>query len=85
MQGGKNWFFPKEMKANRFFWDSHWLEIWSNHFCPSMGRNGGIVAIDLGVTPTDTHHHPFSQLILGQIFNEDVTVYSPPWLFKSLQ
>jgi hypothetical protein len=22
MQGGKNWFLPKEMNANRFFWDS---------------------------------------------------------------
>jgi hypothetical protein len=37
MQGGKNRILPKEMNANRFFWDSHWLEIWSNHFCPSMG------------------------------------------------
>jgi hypothetical protein len=46
MQGGKNWFLPKEMNANRFFWDSHWLEIWSNHFCPSMGPNGGSVATD---------------------------------------
>ncbi len=45
MQGGKNWIFPKEMIANRFFWNSHWLEIWSNHFCPSMGPNGGIVAM----------------------------------------
>jgi hypothetical protein len=36
MQGGKNWIFPKEVNANRFFWDSHWLEIWSNHFCPSL-------------------------------------------------
>jgi hypothetical protein len=34
------------MNANRFFWDSHWLEIWSNHFCPSMGLNGGSVATD---------------------------------------
>jgi hypothetical protein len=42
-QGGKNWFLPKEMNANRFFWDSHWLEIWSNHFYPSMGPNGGSV------------------------------------------
>jgi hypothetical protein len=25
MQGGKNWFLPKEMNANRFFWDSHAL------------------------------------------------------------
>jgi hypothetical protein len=46
MQGGKNWFLPKEMNANRFFWDSHWLEIWSNHFYPSMGTNGGSVAVD---------------------------------------
>jgi hypothetical protein len=28
------------------FWDSHWLEIWPNHFCPSMGPNGGSVAMD---------------------------------------
>ncbi len=49
MQGGKNWFFPKEMNANRFFCDSHWLEIWSNHFYPSMGTNGGSVAMDSAV------------------------------------
>jgi hypothetical protein len=50
MQGGKNLFLPKEMNANRFFWDSHWLEIWSkNHFCPSMGPNGGSVATDSGL------------------------------------
>jgi hypothetical protein len=46
MQGGKNWILPNEINANRFFWDSHWLEIWSNHFCPSMGPNGGSVATD---------------------------------------
>jgi hypothetical protein len=46
MQGGKNWFLPKEMDANRFFCDSHWLEIWSNHFYPSMGPYGGRVAMD---------------------------------------
>ncbi len=27
MQGGKNWILPKEMNANRFFWDSHWPEM----------------------------------------------------------
>jgi hypothetical protein len=49
MQGGKNWILPKEKSANRFFWDSHWLEIWSNmHLCPSMGPNGGSVAMDSG-------------------------------------
>jgi hypothetical protein len=46
MQGGKNWIFATVMNANRFFWDSHCLEIWSNHFCPSMGPNGGSVAMD---------------------------------------
>jgi hypothetical protein len=37
--------FAERDDANRFYWDSHWLEIWSNHFCPSMGPNGGSVAI----------------------------------------
>ncbi len=46
MHGGKNMFLPKEMNANRFFWDSHWLEIWSNHLCPSMVPNGGSMAMD---------------------------------------
>jgi hypothetical protein len=46
MVGGLNRLLPKEINANRFFWDSHWLEIWSNHFCPSMGPNGGNVAMD---------------------------------------
>jgi hypothetical protein len=46
MQGGKNWILPKELNANRFFWDPHWLEILSNHFCPSMGPNGVSVAMD---------------------------------------
>jgi hypothetical protein len=49
MQGGKNWILPKYIDATRFLWDSHWLEIWSNHFCPSMGLNGGSVATDSGV------------------------------------
>jgi hypothetical protein len=41
MQGGKNC----DNNANRFFWDSYWLEIWKNHLCPFMGLNGGTVAI----------------------------------------
>jgi hypothetical protein len=65
MQGGKNWFLPKEMNANRFFWDSHWLEIWSNHFYPSMGPNGGSVAMDSGYTQS-------KQAILLPIFDGDV-------------
>jgi hypothetical protein len=31
MHGGKNWILPKEMNANQFFQDAHWLEIWK---CP---------------------------------------------------
>jgi hypothetical protein len=45
MQRAKNWILPKEINANRLFWDSHWLEIWSNHLCLSMGPNGGSVAM----------------------------------------
>jgi hypothetical protein len=48
MRGGKNWILPKYINSNRFFWVSHWLETWSNHLCPSMGPNGGIVAMDSG-------------------------------------
>ncbi len=46
IQGGKNWIFSKEMNANWFFWDSHWLEIWPNHLCPSIGPNGGSMVMD---------------------------------------
>jgi hypothetical protein len=46
MREVKNWILPEEMNVNRFFWDSHWLEIWSNHLCPSIGPNGGSVAMD---------------------------------------
>jgi hypothetical protein len=46
MQGSKNWILPKEINANRFFRDSHWLEIWKNPLCPSMGPNGGSVVMD---------------------------------------
>jgi hypothetical protein len=34
MQGGKNRILPKEINANRFFRNSHWLEIWKNRLCP---------------------------------------------------
>jgi hypothetical protein len=47
MQGGKNWIFPKRDEGEPVLLGlSDWLEIWSNHFCPSMGPNGGSVAID---------------------------------------
>ncbi len=48
MQGGKkNWILPKR-----------W-EIWPNHFCPSMGPNGGSVAMDY----VSTHDSSFLNLI----------------------
>ncbi len=68
MQGGKNWFLPKEMNANRFFWDSHWLEIWSNHFYPSMGTNGGSVAMDSAVATSLLHKSVyFTQSIILEV------------------
>ena len=37
MQGGKNRILPKQINANRFFWDAHWLEIWKNHLWRERG------------------------------------------------
>jgi hypothetical protein len=61
MKEGKNWILPKEVNSNRIFWDSHWLEIWSNHFCPSMGPNGGSVAMD-PIVLIGTPLHPPSRV-----------------------
>ncbi len=36
-QGGKNWILPKEISANRFFWDSYWLETWKKRFLSLYG------------------------------------------------
>jgi hypothetical protein len=55
MQGSKNWILPKEMNANRFFWDSNWLESWSNHCFHSMGPNRGNVAMDSVLVCSCTH------------------------------
>jgi hypothetical protein len=52
MQEGKNWILPEEINANRF-WDFHWLEIWKNNLCPSMGPNRGGVAMDSAVVETE--------------------------------
>jgi hypothetical protein len=48
IQGGEIWILSKEIRANRFFCYSHWLENWNNHFCPSMGPNGRSMAMDSG-------------------------------------
>jgi hypothetical protein len=58
MQGGKNWISPKDINADRFFRGSHWLEIWTNHFCPCMGPNGRSVAMDFRYRgPTELVQH----------------------------
>jgi hypothetical protein len=61
IQEGKNWILPKEINANRFFWDSHWLEIWSNHLFSSMGPNGWIVAM------VSVHHIGHGPSIPGHV------------------
>ncbi len=45
IQGGKNWILLKKINAYMLFLDSHWLKL-ENHFCPSMGPNGGSVAME---------------------------------------
>ncbi len=50
LQGGQNRIWMEEINANRFFWDSLWLEIWKNHLCPPMGPNRGSMAMDSGKT-----------------------------------
>ncbi len=39
MQGGQKWILPKEINADWFFWDSHWLKKLENQLCSSMGPN----------------------------------------------
>jgi hypothetical protein len=46
MQGGKNWILPKELNANRFFWDSQWLKIWVKPYMSLYGTEWGSVAMD---------------------------------------
>jgi hypothetical protein len=42
MQGGQNWILPKVINEDRFFSDSHWLEIRKNQLCPSKVRMDGV-------------------------------------------
>jgi hypothetical protein len=70
MQGGKSWI----LNANRFFWDSHWLEIWSNHLFLSMRLNGGTVAMDsderlreFNFIPTITHTYEYILVLLHSL------------------
>jgi hypothetical protein len=67
MQGGKNWILPKEMRANRFFWDSRWLEICSNHFFPFMGSNGGIVVMDSVVSTLEIFPYTTREIKYGDM------------------
>ncbi len=69
MQGGKNWFLPKEMNANRFFCDSRWLEIWSNQFYPSMGPNGGSVAMDSAEQHQNSKRRPIYWILIKMVYD----------------
>jgi hypothetical protein len=77
-QVGNNWFLPKEMNANRFFWDSHWLEIWSNHFYPSMGPNGGSVAMDSAM-----YFLLLQLLMMAPVYLYFLARNPPFWIFYS--
>jgi hypothetical protein len=45
LQGGKNWILRKEISANWFFWDSHWLEIYARNaqFSRQQAQNARFV------------------------------------------
>jgi hypothetical protein len=85
MQGGKNWILPKEINANRFFWDSHWLEIWKNHCCPSRGPTGGSVATDSGWSKQDFAERDKSKPVLlrlslaGNLEKLLMSLYGTEW------
>jgi hypothetical protein len=81
MQGGKNWILPKKINANRFFWDSHWLENWSHHFCPSMGPNGGSVAMDSGKQMGETWFGLEIEKKLAKLLMTTFTYCSPSYIF----
>ncbi len=59
MQGGKNWILPKKIYANRFFWDSHWLEIWIKPLMSLYWTEWReSVSMD-SVNPSDNHNASF--------------------------
>jgi hypothetical protein len=57
MQGGKNWILPKEINANRFFWDAQCWKSGKNHLLAFMGPNGGSVAMDSEETSSTLKVH----------------------------
>jgi hypothetical protein len=58
IQDGQNWILQKEINADRFFWDSHWLEIRKCPLCLSMGPNGGSAASASGLLNIDLSRSP---------------------------
>jgi hypothetical protein len=77
MQGGKNWILSKEINANRFFWDTRWLEMWSNHLCPTMGPNGESVAMD-------SEGRYFTGAVERDDGGEDLQPFSSRFMFECL-
>ncbi len=52
--GRQNQILPKEIKANRFFWDSHWLEIWKNFYRTEWRKRGYGLRSKLGHSTCDS-------------------------------
>ncbi len=67
MQGGKNWILTKDINANRFFWDSHWLEICINHLCSSLVPNDGSVAMPMDSVSSDPAVLSFKSSAISKI------------------
>jgi hypothetical protein len=52
MQGVKNWILSKEINASGSSETLIGGKSRKNHFCPSIGPNGGTVTMDLGRCPS---------------------------------
>ncbi len=55
-----------ELKVSQTWLNSNTgLEIWSNNFCPSIGPNGGSVAMDYGEIRPEALEHAARKLYTG--------------------
>ncbi len=52
------WILPKEINANWFFWDSHWLEIWVRSHAPSIRSYRGTKVVWPDIQPMRVPEEP---------------------------
>jgi hypothetical protein len=80
MQEGKNWILTKEISANRFLRDSHWLEILKNHLLSLYGtelRERGLSWIPASEGRNRIRSKSQKRIILMACFDYIYYRYSP--------